>query len=133
MTFSIMPAEYIGEAGHGPDGKLRIGEGEHVVELDLARTGLDPAGYCCWWNTHTVGVYVRRSSEDLSVMEIHMTRHDGLAQEELDAQNEEAAAYPLGAKEYWRSEMVGKYTYGADGHLMTDEEFEMDWETDMAP
>jgi len=23
--------------------------------------------------------------------------------------------------------MVGKYTYGADGHLMTNEDFEADW------
>jgi hypothetical protein len=129
--FYIMPAEHVGEARHGDNGILRIGEagpdGTGVVEINLARTGLDPAGYCCWWNTHTVGVYVRRASDDLSVIEIHMARHDGLSQEELDAENAEAERYPLGAKEYWRAKMVGKYTYGPDGHLMTNEEFEADW------
>lgn len=126
-TVYILPAEYVGEAAHGPDGKLRIGEGDKVVELDLSRTGLKPEGYCCWWNTHTVGVYVRRFSDDLSIAEIHMARHDGLAQEELDHENAEAARYPLGPKEYWRAKMVGKYRYGPDQHLMTDEDFEDDW------
>ena len=32
-----------------------------------------------------------------------------------------------GPKEYWRGRMVGKYTYGSDGHQMTDEDFEADW------
>lgn len=40
----------------------------------------------------------------------------------------EAERYVLSPKEYWRSAMVGKYTYGADQHLMTDQEFEEDWE-----
>ena len=77
-----------------------------------------------------VYVYVRRSSADLSLFEVHMARHDGLAQEELDRQNEEAEHHPLGVKEYWRGEMVGKYTYGRDGHLMTDADFESDWAED---
>jgi hypothetical protein len=81
---TILPAEYVGEAAHGPNGILRIGEGDKVVELNLSRSGLDPKGYCCWWNTHTVGVYVRRLSSDLSIAEIIMARHDGLAQEALD-------------------------------------------------
>jgi hypothetical protein len=51
----------------------------------------------------------------------------GLAQEELDEENREAERYPLGPKAYWRSKMVGKYTYGLDQHLMTDEEFEQEW------
>jgi hypothetical protein len=46
----------------------------------------------------------------------------------LDAKNEEAERYPLGPKEYWRGEMVGKYRYGSDSHVMTNEEFEADWE-----
>jgi hypothetical protein len=29
--------------------------------------------------------------------------------------------------EYWRGRMVGKYTYGADGHLMSNEDCEADW------
>ncbi len=72
-------------------------------------------------------VYVRRSSKDLSIMEIHIARHDGLAVEWLEHQNEEAEHDPQGPKEYWRREMVGKYTYGPDEHLMTDEEFEATW------
>ncbi|MEO6503327.1 MAG: hypothetical protein ABIQ09_15640 [Jatrophihabitantaceae bacterium] len=52
---------------------------------------------------------------------------NGYAQEELDAENEEADRYPLGVKEFWRARMVGKYSYGPDGHLMTDDEFEADW------
>lgn len=75
-------------------------------------------------------VYVRRSSADLSIMEIHMAHHDGLADEEMNAQNDEAERYPLGPKEYWRSEMVGKWTTGRDNHPLTNEEFEADWEDD---
>lgn len=131
-VIKILGAEYVGEARHGEGGTLRIGEpgpdGTGVVEINLSRTGLDPDGYCCWWNTHTVGVYVRRASDDLSVIEIHMARHDGLAQEELDRENAEAERYPLGPKEYWRGKMVGKYRYGADSHLMTNDEFEEDWD-----
>lgn len=104
----ILPAEHFGTA-YGKDGQLNIG-GLAVPYRDTA-----------------VDVYIRRSSKDLSVVEIHIARHDGLAQEELDRQNEEAEHHPLGAKEYWRSEMVGKYTYGPDSHPMTNEEFEADW------
>ena len=43
-------------------------------------------------------------------------------------ENDEAARYPLGAKENWRDRMVGKYTTGSDGHLMTDAEFEAEWD-----
>ena len=45
----------------------------------------------------------------------------------MEYQNEQAKIYPLGPKEYWRGEMVGKATYGVDNHLMTNEEFEEDW------
>ena len=74
------------------------------------------------------GVYVRRISgktESISVAEIIISAvGDGYAQEELDAENAEAERYPLGVKEFWRSRLVGKATYGKDGHPMTDEEFE---------
>lgn len=79
------------------------------------------------WRDGTVAVYVRRLSTDLSVIEIAMAGHDGLCEEELQAKNAEAECYPLGPKEYWRAEMVGKNTYGPDRHLMTDEEFEAEW------
>jgi len=122
----ILPAEYVGEARHDDDGWLTIGlpddKGEGVVRLQLTKPGL-----VGWWNTGSVGVYVRRVSDDLSIVEIAIARHDGLAQEELDAENDEAQRYPLGPKEYWRTKSVGHYTYGEDGHLMTDDEFEQDW------
>ena len=78
-------------------------------------------------NTGDIPVYVRRGSIDLRIIEVLIARHDGLAEEELEYQNEQAEIYPLGPKEYWRGEMVGKATYGVDHHLMTDEEFEADW------
>ena len=74
-----------------------------------------------------IPVYVRRGSIDLRVIEVLIARHDGLAEEELEYQNEQAEIYPLGPKEYWRGEMVGKAIYGVDNHLMTNEEFEEDW------
>jgi hypothetical protein len=117
----ILPAEFIGEARHDAEGWLDIGG----VRIQLTKG--DRPG---WWNTGTVAVYVRRYSHDLSVAEIHITAHDGLAQEELDHQNDEAERYPLGPKEYWRSQMVGKARYGADQHLMTDDEFEEHWSED---
>jgi hypothetical protein len=98
----ILPAEHVGEAHHDEDGWLSIGtpdaDGNGVVRIHLAK-GDEPG----WWNTNTVSVYVRRYSDDLSVCEIHIARHDGLAQEELDEQNRQAEVYPLGPKEYWRS------------------------------
>lgn len=101
---------------------------EHVGAAKTVNGILDIGGvkvHAPWWNDGMIHVYVRRSSKDLSVMEIHMTRHDGLAQEELDRQNDEAGRYPLGPKEYWRAETVGKCTI--DGRLMTDEDFDNDW------
>jgi hypothetical protein len=124
---TILPAEFVGNAAHGDDGILRIGtpssDGSGVVEIRLTKGDLPR-----WWNTKTVSVYVRRFNHDLSVAEIHIAQHSGLFDEELEYQNEQAANYPLGPKEYWRSEHVGKCTYGEDNHLMTNEEFEAEWE-----
>ena len=125
-TFTLLPAEFVGQARHDKDGVLRIGEGDGVVEIRLEKPGYGPG----WWNTGKVDVYVRRLAHDLTVAEIIMAQHDGLDAEELAAQNEEAARYPLGPKEYWRALMVGKYTCGDDGHPMTDAEFEADWNED---
>ena len=122
MTSQILPAEHVGKARHDKDGNLPIGTGDGTVTINLSRPGFPG-----WWNTGDVDVYVRRDSDDLSVIEIHMTRHDGPSQEQLDEQNRQAAIYPAGPKEYWRGEMVGKYTYGLDQHAMTDAEFEDDW------
>lgn len=123
-THVILPAEYVGEAWT-PERVLVIGipqDGCDGERWDSPSVVAVPV----WCNS--VSVYVRRDSADLSVIEIHMTRHDGLAQEELDQENDEAERYPLGPKEYWRSKTVGKSLYGADAHLMTDAEFEADWD-----
>ena len=122
-TFTILPAEWVGKAAHDANGILTIGTGDKVVKLHLNK-GSKPG----WWNDNCVDVYVRRMSTDLSICEILIAQHDGYAQEELDQENEEAERYPLGPKEYWRAKMVGKYTYGLDNHLMTNEEFEQDWD-----
>ena len=103
----ILPAEFVGWA-ENVDGNINVGG------LLIPYHGAE-------------AVYVRRRSSDLSVIEIILASHDGLAQEELDEQNRQADIYPLGPKEYWRGVMVGKYRYGADQHLLTDEEFEADW------
>lgn len=108
----ILSAELVGSA-EVVNGHINIGG------LEVPYRGPEPAS-----------VYVRRLSSDLSVAEIHIARHDGLAQEQLDRQNEEAEHHPLGPKEYWRAEMVGKYRFGADGHVMTDEDFETEWQED---
>ena len=122
----ILPPEFLGDAAHGDDGILRIGtpssDGNGVVEIRLTKRN-KPG----WWHTNTVQVYVCRFSDDLSIAEIQMAQHDGLAEAELEFQNEQAYIYPLGPKEYWRSELVGKAAYGLDKHLMTNEEFEEDW------
>lgn len=110
MTTYILSAEFLGHA-EVEDGNIMIGG------LSVPYCGPTPAS-----------VYVRRRSSDLTVIEIAVASHDGLAQEQLDQQNDEAAADPRGPKEYWRDQMVGKYTYGRDSHPMTDAEFETDWE-----
>jgi len=122
----ILPPEFLGDAAHGDDGILRIGtprsDGSGVVGIRLTKRN-KPG----WWHTNTVQVYVCRFADDLSIAEIQMAQHDGLAEAELEFQNELAELYPLGPKEYWRSEQVGKYTYGIDNHFMTNEEFEAEW------
>lgn len=105
----ILPAEWFGTA-EAPDGILNIGG----VRIPIGDRHAD--------------IYVRRDSKELSIIEVHWTRHDGLAQEQLDHQNDEAANDPRGPKEYWREQMVGHYRYG--DHLMTDEDFEEDWNDD---
>ena len=122
----ILPPQFIGDAAHGDDGVIRIGtprsDGSGVVEIQLMKRGKPQ-----WWGTNTVQVYVCRWEDDLSIAEIHMAQHDGLFDAELEYQNELAEKHPLGRKEYWRSELVGKATNGLDNHLLTNEEFEEDW------
>jgi death-on-curing protein len=110
----IYPAEYVGELPYG-DNTIQIGD---VAVHDVH--GYNPAG-----------IYVRRVSgktDGITVAEIIITVvGDRYAQEELEAENAEAMRYPLGPKEFWRNRLVGKATYGQDGHPMTDAEFEADW------
>ena len=102
----VLPAEFAGMAGLD-GGVLDVGG----VTLSLPVR----------WSR--VPVYVRRSTDDLAIIEVAIALDDSLAQEELDAENSEADRYPLGAKDYWRSKMVGKDRYGADEHPMTEEDF----------
>jgi hypothetical protein len=111
MADEILPAEFFGIA-NAPDRRLAIGG------LDLP----------VW--SDRVAVYIRRNSSDLSIIEIEIAAHDGPEQEELDLLNFEAERYPLGPKEYCQSKMVGKYTYGADSHPMTEMDFEEQWSED---
>ena len=85
MTF-ILPAEWIGDASVDDRGYLLIGTPEDHVEIDLNRADGSTTG---WWDDGKVEVYVRRSSKDLTVMEVHLCRHDMLAQEALDEANKD--------------------------------------------
>jgi len=109
----LLPAEFIGMA-KVTDGVLDVGG--VAVRLNVR------------WSD--IGVYVRRSSDDLSIVEVEVAMHDGPQQEELDVFNAEAERYPLGPKEYWRSKEVGRYWYGPDRHPMTNDEFEAEWTED---
>jgi hypothetical protein len=124
-TVTILPAEWVGKAAHDKEGILTIGTGDNIVRLPLTK-GTMPR----WWKDECVDVYVRRLSSDLSICEILIAQHDGYVVEELDNEKDEAERYPLGPKEYYRTKHVGKLQY-ADGHLMTNEEFEFDWEESM--
>jgi hypothetical protein len=110
----VYPAEHIGPLPY-QDHTLQIGD---LVIHDVH--GYNPAG-----------VYVRRISgktECITVAEVIISAvGDGYAQQELDAENAEAERYPLGAKEFWRTRLVGSATYGLDKHVMTNDEFEADW------
>lgn len=129
--FYILGAEHVGNA-FAPNGQLTIGSPNPDEATDPGHHGEVVIDLNWGWYS----VYVRRSSRDLSVMEVCMARHDGLAQEELDRQNDEAQRFPLGPKEYWRGEMVGKFSIGIaraqetdrdPADPMTDEDFELDW------
>ena len=119
---TILPAEWVGKAAHDKNGFLTIGTGEHTVKLYLNKG--DKPG---WWRDGFVDVYVRRFAQDLSIYEIMIAQHDGYAHEESQMEDYEAERYPLGPKEYWRAKMVGKFLYGPDEHLMTNDEFEEAW------
>lgn len=73
-------------------------------------------------------VYVRRNTDDLSIGEVLVVLDDSLAEEQLATENDEADRYVLGPREYWRSKLVGKGTYGPDAHPMTEEDFDEFWD-----
>jgi hypothetical protein len=70
---------------------------------------------------------VDRYADNLAIAEIYMAEHSGYAQELTRQQQFEAARYPGGSKEYWRSEMVGKTFLIEPNRLMTQEDFETQW------
>ena len=112
----IYPAEYVGSLPYE----------DHVLQLGDLRIS-DVHGF------NPASVYVRRISgkaDGFSIAEVVISVvGDAYAQEELDAENAEAERYPLGAKEYWRGKLVGRASF-ADGHIMSDDEFEEYWEED---
>ncbi|GAC1666457.1 MAG: hypothetical protein NVS9B9_27190 [Ktedonobacteraceae bacterium] len=93
MTKTIGPVEFVGNA-EIVDGKLNIGG----VEIPFRGSKGDGQEFPeCF-----ASIYVQRMNDDLSVAEIHIARHDGYAQLELDNQNKEAEEHPLGPEDYWR-------------------------------
>ena len=125
--------DFYGWATHGKDGILNIGtpgpNGDGLVGIPLTKDG-KPG----WFSTNEVAIYIIRNSDDGSIAEISIDIEDGLTYCDFDFQSELGKSSPLGPKEYWRSEQVGKYTYGVDNHLMTNEEFEAEWnEIDEGP
>lgn len=105
-------AEFVGDLPY-QDHTIRLGD---LVIPDVH--GYNPAM-----------VYLRRITgkvDGISVAEVMISVvGDRYAQDELDVENFEAIRYPLGAKEYWRGRMVGKYSIG--GRLMTNADFETEW------
>lgn len=124
---------------HGPDhlhepdgGVVTILPAEFIGVAQAVEDMLDIGGLPVrvpWYADGEIAVFVRRSSRDLSIIEIHMARHDGLMQEEMDEQHRQADAHPGGPKEYWRGEMVGT-SHDCGKTAMTNEEFEQWWEED---
>ena len=118
--------EIIGYAAHGDDGILRIGtpreDGTGVVEIRLAKWG--EVGWC---QDNIVPIFVNRYADNLAIAEIYMAEHPGYAQELTRQQEFEAARYPGGSKEYWRSEMVGKHFLAELNRFMTHDDFEAHW------
>ena len=118
--------EIIGYAAHGDDGILRIGtpreDGTGIVEIRLAKWG--EVGWC---HNNVVPIFVDRYADNLAIAEIYMAEHSGYAQELTRQQQFEAARYPGGSKEYWRSEMVGKTFLIEPNRFMTKEDFETQW------
>lgn len=107
----VLPAEFAGMA-RLDDGVLNVGG----VELRIPVT----------WPR--VPVYVRRSSDDLTLAEVVIALDDALAEEQLAAESAEADRYALGPRVYWRSKAVGKWTYGPDQHPMTEQDFAEFWD-----
>ena len=123
----LLGPEIVGYAAHGDDGILRIGsprpDGTGVVEIRLAKWG--EVG---WYQNNVVPVFVNRYADNLAIAEIYMAEHPGYAQEITRQQQFEAARYPGGSKEYWRSEMVGKCFVVELNRFMTQDDFETQWQ-----
>lgn len=78
------------------------------------------------WLQERAYVYVRRYSSDLTIAEIHLAHHSGIYGEVMGEEDRQAAMYPLGRKEYFRSKWVGSM-YDDDGNEMDDAAFEVFW------
>lgn len=112
----ILPAEFFGVA-QAIDGILNIGGCE--VPAD-------------WYADGQIGIYIRRSSRDLATIEIHLARHDGLADEENDEKHHQAMNHPGGPKAYWYAALVGHEHDDDCGHdPMTPAEYDELWENEI--
>ena len=118
--------DFYGWATHGKDGILSIGtpgpNGDGLVGIPLTKDG-KPG----WFSTNEVAIYVTRYSDDGSIAEISMDIEDGLTYCDFDFQSELGKSSPLGQKEYWRNELVGKHFYEDENLFMTNEDFEFEW------
>ena len=122
-------AEFVGYAKHDAEGNLTVGSSDGTVTLNPASTTPRAAGNS-WWQDRKVCVYVRRSVWDLSVIEVHMVCDARLAHEEAEEQRLQAEQYPLGSKQYWRGELVGKAVDLTGERVMTNEDFDAEWTGD---
>lgn len=129
MNFSVrdkLDPEFYAWASHGEDGILYIGTPQHngngLVDIPLTKGG-KPG----WFSTNEVAIYVTHYSDDGSIAAITMAIEDGLTYCDFDFRSEQGKSSPLGPKEYWRNELVGKHFYEAADRIMTNEDFEIEW------
>jgi hypothetical protein len=109
------PPEYLGDAGYGDDGRLRIGSGGEVVEIDMEHSALAAIGID---STAGIGVYVHRGLFQW-VDEIVLSPYEQPSAEQWRAQRrmgsctrEDLLFPPEPPGEY-----VGTAAYTADGTL----------------
>jgi len=127
-----------GEPGHvhEPDGSVIQILPAELFGVAQAENDMLNIGGCLvplpWYADGRIGVYVRRSSGDLSIIEVHLARHDGLADEENEERHHQAMMHVGGPKAYWYEYLVGHEHDDDCGHdPMTPEEYNELWESEI--